>query len=192
MPELTYVTRARGLAARRRTRSTPPSTTTRSGDFKPYLLKSTDRGRELDARSPATCPSAGTVYVAGRGPRATPTCSSPAPSSASSSPSTAAADWIQLKGGLPTIAVRDLEIQRRENDLVLATFGRGFYILDDYTPLRRVTRELLEREAVLFPVKDALRYVERRARARTPRATPSSPRPTRRSARSSPTTSRTA
>ena len=44
--------------------------------------------------------------------------------------------WVQLKGGLPTIAVRDLAIQKRENDLVLGTFGRGFYVLDDYTPLR--------------------------------------------------------
>ena len=35
-----------------------------------------------------------------------------------------------------TIAVRDMVIQERENDLVLATFGRGFYILDDFTPLR--------------------------------------------------------
>ena len=43
--------------------------------------------------------------------------------------------WAQLKSGLPTIAVRDLEIQRRENDLVLATFGRGFYVLDDYSVL---------------------------------------------------------
>ena len=46
--------------------------------------------------------------------------------------------WVRLRGGLPTIAVRDLEIQRREDDLVLATFGRGFYILDDYSPLREM------------------------------------------------------
>ena len=47
-------------------------------------------------------------------------------------------NWTQLKAGIPTIACRDLEIQRRENDLVVATFGRGFYILDDYTPLRNL------------------------------------------------------
>ncbi|HEX9793625.1 MAG TPA: glycosyl hydrolase [Planctomycetota bacterium] len=69
--------------------------------------------------------------------------------------------WIQLKAGLPTIAVRDLDIQRRENDLVLATFGRSFYVLDDYSPLRRLSEELLAREAALLPVKDALLYVER-------------------------------
>ncbi len=68
--------------------------------------------------------------------------------------------WIQLKGGFPTIAVRDLAIQSRENDLALATFGRGFYIFDDYTPLRTVSRELFNREASLFSVKDALMYIE--------------------------------
>ncbi|MEM8960425.1 MAG: glycosyl hydrolase, partial [Acidobacteriota bacterium] len=47
--------------------------------------------------------------------------------------------WIELNGGVPTIAWRDLAIQKRENDLVGATFGRGFYIFDDYTPLREVS-----------------------------------------------------
>ena len=40
---------------------------------------------------------------------------------------------------MPPIAVRDLEIQRRESDLVVGTFGRGIYILDDYSPLRHLT-----------------------------------------------------
>ncbi|MFQ5768506.1 MAG: glycosyl hydrolase, partial [Acidobacteriota bacterium] len=61
--------------------------------------------------------------------------------------------------GAPTIAFRDIEIQRRESDLVGASFGRGFWILDDYSPLRRVTRAILEKEAVLFPVKRALLYI---------------------------------
>jgi len=61
---------------------------------------------------------------------------------------------------MPTIAVKDITIQQRENDLVLATFGRGFYVLDDYTPLRIVDDEFLKRDAVVLPVKPALRYVE--------------------------------
>ena len=65
-----------------------------------------------------------------------------------------------MKSGLPTIAVRDLAIQRRENDLVVGTFGRGIYILDDYTPLRTVKAETLEQEAALFPVKKTLGYIE--------------------------------
>jgi hypothetical protein len=67
--------------------------------------------------------------------------------------------WLPLKGGLPTIAVRDIAIQERENDLVLATFGRGFYVLDDYTPIRNATAEAMAKDAHLFPVKDALMYV---------------------------------
>jgi photosystem II stability/assembly factor-like uncharacterized protein len=68
-------------------------------------------------------------------------------------------NWIQLKAGLPTIAVRDIAIQQRENDLVLASFGRGFYVLDDYSPLRSV-HTAKEKEAHLFPVKDSWMYIE--------------------------------
>jgi photosystem II stability/assembly factor-like uncharacterized protein len=67
--------------------------------------------------------------------------------------------WTQLKGGVPTIQFRDLTIQKRENDLVAGTFGRGIYILDNYTPLRLLKPEMLKQEAQLFPVKDALLYI---------------------------------
>ncbi len=70
--------------------------------------------------------------------------------------------WIELTGGVPNIPFRDLVIQTRENDLVGATFGRGFYILDDYTPLRSVSAEVLDQRAELFPVRDAWWYVPRR------------------------------
>ena len=69
--------------------------------------------------------------------------------------------WHQLKGGLPTISFRDLAIQKRENDLVGASFGRGFYVLDDYSPLREVTEESMNKEAHLFPIKDAWWYIPR-------------------------------
>ncbi len=68
--------------------------------------------------------------------------------------------WVRLKGGLPTIAIRDLEIQERENDLVLASFGRSFFILDDYTPLRHLDAERLAAEGAVFPVKDPWMYIE--------------------------------
>lgn len=71
-------------------------------------------------------------------------------------------EWTQLKSGIPTIAVRDIAIQQRENDLVLATFGRGFYILDDYSPLREYGPELLEKEIHLFPVPPAVMYTQTR------------------------------
>jgi photosystem II stability/assembly factor-like uncharacterized protein len=68
--------------------------------------------------------------------------------------------WIRLTGGLPTIAVRDMKIQERDGDLVLGTFGRGFYVLDDLNPLRGLSEQKLESEAVLFPVEDPLLYLE--------------------------------
>ena len=69
--------------------------------------------------------------------------------------------WTKLKGGSPNIPFRDLAIQTRENDLVGATFGRSFYVLDDYSPLRAVDQDLLTSGNVLFPVRDALWYVEK-------------------------------
>lgn len=66
-------------------------------------------------------------------------------------------DWTELNGGIPTISTRDVKIQRRENDLVAGTFGRGIYILDDYAPLRELTEKAMEQDALLFapsrPVK---------------------------------------
>ena len=127
------------------------------GDFKPYILKSTDRGvtwsqitGDLKERHIVWCiyedyvnkdllftgTEFGVFFSLDGG-----------------------GHWIQLKGGLPTIPIRDIEIQKRENDLVCASFGRGFFILDDFTPLRHVTPELLEQEATVFPVKKAWAYI---------------------------------
>ncbi len=67
--------------------------------------------------------------------------------------------WLKLGGGVPTISFRDLEVQERESDLVGASFGRGFFVLDDYTPLRTMSEAGLANEAALFPVRKALRYM---------------------------------
>ncbi len=68
------------------------------------------------------------------------------------------AHWTQLEGGMPTIQVRDLTIQKRENDLVMATFGRGFFVLDDYSALREITPQTLAEAARLFPLRDAYAF----------------------------------
>ncbi|MDX1652720.1 MAG: glycosyl hydrolase [Brumimicrobium sp.] len=70
--------------------------------------------------------------------------------------------WTQLKNGLPNISVRDLAIQKRENDLVAGTFGRGIYILDDYSPLRVMAQTEQNKEAVLFKPRDGYWYIQRR------------------------------
>jgi hypothetical protein len=65
-----------------------------------------------------------------------------------------------MRGGLPTIAVRDIELQRRENDLVLGTFGRGIWILDDYTPLRALAAAPRVADVALFAPRPTRVYPE--------------------------------
>ncbi len=129
-----------------------------NADFKPYLFKSTDAGRtwtSIKANLPANQPVWGIAED-----HVNPNLLFVGTEYGLFFTVDGGQKWIQMRGGLPTIQVRDIAIQRRENDLVLGTFGRGFYILDNYTPLRAVTPEMLKQEAALFPVKDALMYIQ--------------------------------
>jgi photosystem II stability/assembly factor-like uncharacterized protein len=66
------------------------------------------------------------------------------------------AKWAEFKAGeFPAVAVRDLQIQARDNDLVLATHGRGIWIVDDITPLRALTAQTLEKHTAFLPVRTA-------------------------------------
>jgi len=130
----------------------------KNGDFKPYLLKSTDRGQTWKSIV-GDLPERDIVYSIQEDHKNSNLLFSGTEFGVYFTYD-GGEHWIKLKGGMPTIAVKDIDIQRRENDLVLATFGRGFYILDDYTPLRVVNEELLKKDAVLFAVKDALHYIE--------------------------------
>jgi photosystem II stability/assembly factor-like uncharacterized protein len=69
-------------------------------------------------------------------------------------------NWVELEGGMPTIPIRDITIQRRENDLVAGSFGRGIFILDDITPLRNFNKGMMSAEATMFPIKTAHWYRE--------------------------------
>jgi hypothetical protein len=123
------------------------------GDYKPYLLESTDRGRTFNSitgnlpdrhdvwaviqdHADGNLLFAGTefgVYFSVDGGHR----------------------WTQLKGGMPVAQARDMTVQKRENDLVVATFGRGFYVLDDYSALREMTPQALGEDAHLYPLRDA-------------------------------------
>ena len=130
----------------------------KSGDFRPYLLVSRDRGKSWSSMAgdlpdrhlvwrlvqDHVQPSLffvgtelGVFFTIDGGQR-----------------------WVKLEGNAPTISFRDLAIQRRENDLVGATFGRGFWILDDYTPLRGITPAALDKDALLFGPRKAWWYIE--------------------------------
>jgi len=146
----------------------------KTGDFRPLLLKSTDRGRSWT--SIAGDPEAGGLPDRHLVWRLVQDHEQPNLLFVGTEfgifwSITGGGQWLELQGGAPQIPFRDLAIQRRENDLVAASFGRGFYILDDYTPLRQASEAMLALDAKLFPVKDTWWYIERRPLGRGKKAT---------------------
>ncbi len=71
-------------------------------------------------------------------------------------------EWVRLKSGIPDIAIRDMTIQKREDALILGSFGRGIYILDDINPLRQLAgnRAILDQDAFLFNIPRARMYIQ--------------------------------
>lgn len=132
----------------------------KNNDLKPYLFKSTDRGNTWVSLA-ENLPDSGTVYCIAED-HVKPGLLFVGTEFGLFVTVNGGKDWIRMKAGLPTTQVRDIAIQKRENDLVLATFGRSFYILDDYTPLRHVSTESLKSEFTIFPVKDALMFMNSR------------------------------
>jgi photosystem II stability/assembly factor-like uncharacterized protein len=130
------------------------------GDFSPHLFRSTDRGRSWRSIA-SNLPDRHLVWRVVQD-HETPELLFAGTELGLFFTLDGGARWIQLTGGVPTISFRDLAIQTRENDLVGASFGRGFWILDDYSALRHVDEQALEGEALLFPVRTARWYLERR------------------------------
>ena len=128
----------------------------KTGDFRPHLLRSRDRGRTWETIA-GDLPERGSVYTLREDPAREGLLYCGTEFGLFFSLDAGKA-WSKFSE-LPTIAVKDLVIQDREGDLVVATFGRGFYILDDLTPLREARAELLDREAHLFGLRPALAYV---------------------------------
>jgi photosystem II stability/assembly factor-like uncharacterized protein len=67
-------------------------------------------------------------------------------------------NWLPLQNNLPPAPVHWLVIQEHFNDLVVGTYGRGFWIMDDVSPLQQLTAEVLESEAHLFELRPAYRF----------------------------------
>jgi photosystem II stability/assembly factor-like uncharacterized protein len=136
----------------------------KNNDFKPYIIKSTDKGKSWTSVS-GDLPPNGPVWTIVED-HVNPNLLFVGTEFGLFFTIDGGKEWVSLKGKFPTISVRDLDIQKRENDLVVGTFGRGIYILDDYTPLRQITKTELEKEALLFPVKDALMYIQETSKSR--------------------------
>ncbi|NVJ46151.1 MAG: exo-alpha-sialidase, partial [Cytophagia bacterium] len=124
----------------------------KSGDFKPYVYVSNDKGRTWKSIS-NNLPE-GAVYALEQDHVNANILFAGTEYGVHVSLD-AGASWKPLKSGLPTINVRDMAIQERENDLVLATFGRGFYVLDDYSAMRELTPDLSEKTAHIFAITEA-------------------------------------
>ena len=124
-----------------------------NADFKPYAVRSTDRGRTWTSIA-GDLPARGSIWVVIEDPVRRDLLYAGTEFGLWVSRD-GGRRWVRLTGGLPNVAVRDLAIQKREDDLAVATFGRGFYILDDLAPLRAATPETLETESALFPVRRA-------------------------------------
>lgn len=131
----------------------------RKGDFKPYILKSTDGGKTWTSIA-TNLPANGSVkslaedfisrdllfagtefgfFVSNNGGK----------------------KWTRWSAGLPPIAIKDIAIQKREHDIALATFGRGFVIADNYSMLRQASAENLSKDAFIFKVKAAKMFIPR-------------------------------
>jgi hypothetical protein len=126
------------------------------GDFKPYIYKSIDQGKTWESIS-NNLPERGSVYSIEEDHINKDLIFCGTEFGVYFSPS-AGERWKALDNGLPTIAVRDIAIQERENDLILGTFGRGFYVLDDYSSLRSVEDYFYTDNSNIFPIRGALMW----------------------------------
>ena len=129
----------------------------KSGDFSPYVYESTDLGRTW--RSISGDLPKGTIVWAIQQDHVKADLLFLGTEFGIYVSTNRGVNWIKLSGGVPTISFRDIKIHRRDNDLVAASFGRGFYVLDDYSPLREIATGALAAEGALFPVRDAWWFV---------------------------------
>ncbi|MFT7157024.1 MAG: photosystem II stability/assembly factor-like uncharacterized protein [Parvicella sp.] len=130
----------------------------KNGDFKPYILVSMDKGATWKAVQ-GNLPERGSVYDIAED-NINGNLLFAGTEFGLFTSIDAGKNWIQMKSGLPTVAIRDIEIQERESDLVLASFGRGFYVLDDFSPLRQLAEDQLKPKAVIYPIADAFMFVQ--------------------------------
>jgi photosystem II stability/assembly factor-like uncharacterized protein len=128
----------------------------RSNDFKPYVLKSTDSGASWTSIA-ANLPASGSAYVIRQHPRNASLLFVGTEFGVFASIDGGGA-WTRIGNNLPTVAVHDLLVHPRDNDLILGTHGRGIYILDDITPLEQLTPETLAADSRLFPVRAATAF----------------------------------
>jgi hypothetical protein len=129
----------------------------KTGDLNPYLFKSTDRGRTWKSIK-GDLPASTIVWVI-KQDHIDPNLLIIGTEYGIYFSPNGGINWAKLSGGVPTISFRDIELHARDNDIVGATFGRGIYVLDDYSSLREISKVVQENKSELFSVRDAWWYV---------------------------------
>lgn len=129
------------------------------GDMKPYLLKTTDHGRTWTALPVEQSGVRGYAHVV-KEDNIKPDLLFLGTEFGLWISIDGGQRWAQYKGSnFPAVAVRDLVVHPRTSDLVLATHGRGIWIIDDISPLRALTPEVMAKEASFLPVPPAVEYL---------------------------------
>ncbi|PCE66483.1 WD40/YVTN/BNR-like repeat-containing protein [Sediminicola luteus] len=128
----------------------------KEGDYKPYFVKSIDGGKSWRSINSGIQPGhTGWSIVEDH---SDPDLLFAATEFGLYASVNGGAQWTQMRGGLPTIAFRDLEIHKGEHDLIAASFGRGMYVLDDYSALRELDNPKADR---IFPIKNTWQFFEK-------------------------------
>lgn len=126
-----------------------------NGDFKPYAFRTADLGRTWTSINGDLPERGGTFAIAED--FIDPNLLFIGTEFAAYASKDQGKHWFKIPG-IPTIKVADIVQQKREDDVVFGTFGRGVYILDDVRALRSTNAQTLAAKATLYPVRDALLY----------------------------------
>jgi photosystem II stability/assembly factor-like uncharacterized protein len=129
-------------------------------DFRPYVFKTTDGGRTW-TNITGDLPEKAYLQVVREDPK-NPNLLYAGTELGLFASYNGGANWVSLRlKNLPTVAVHDIMVHPRENDLILATHGRSVWILDDATPIQQMSSDLLAGDAHLFDIRPALRFSTR-------------------------------
>jgi photosystem II stability/assembly factor-like uncharacterized protein len=128
-----------------------------TGNFKPYIFKTTDYGKTWTAIA-SNLPEMGPVYVVKEDLK-NPNLLFAGTEFAVFYSADGGKKWSKLNNNMPTVAVHDLMIHPRDNDLIAATHGRGIWIMDDITPLQQLTDKVMTAEAHLFDSRRATQWL---------------------------------
>ena len=127
-------------------------------DFKPYVFKTTDYGRtwtNITGNIPATA----YVQVVREDPKNNNLIYVGTELGLYANWNGGAGDWMRLHlGNLPSVAVHEIRVHPRDNDLIVATHGRAIWILDDAAPIQQMTTQIAAEATHLFPLRPATRY----------------------------------